>query len=57
MDELGNPLRKEYAELISWSFMADFSEHFVTDVISRFEGAAVKRLPLAGQEESRGNQR
>ncbi|MBN9134204.1 MAG: hypothetical protein J0H48_12720 [Nitrosospira multiformis] len=44
---------KEYAKLIFWSFMAGFSEHFVTDVISRFEGAAVKSLPLAGQEESR----
>ena len=44
---------KEYAKLIFWSFIAGFSEHFVTDVISRFEGAAVKSLPLAGQEESR----
>jgi len=44
---------KEYAKLIFWSFMAGFSEHFVTDVISRFEGAAVKSLPLAEQEESK----
>lgn len=44
---------KEYAKLLFWSFMAGFSEHFVTDVISRFEGAAVKSLPLGGQEESR----
>ncbi len=48
---------KEYAKLIFWSFVAGFSEHFVTDVISRFEGAAVKSLPLAGQEESRWIQR
>lgn len=43
---------KEYAKLIFWSFVAGFSEHFVTDVISRFEGAAVRSLPLAGREES-----
>ena len=48
---------KEYAKLIFWSFIAGFSEHFVTDVISRFEGAAVKSLPLVGQEESRRIQR
>lgn len=35
----------EYAKLIFWCFMAGFSERFVTDVISRFEGAAVKTLP------------
>ena len=48
---------KEYAKLIFWSFIAGFSEHFVTDVISRFEGAAVKSLPLVGQEESKRIQR
>jgi hypothetical protein len=48
---------KEYAKLIFWSFIAGFSEHFVTDVISRFEGAAVKSSPLAGQEESKRIQR
>ena len=34
------------------TFVAGFSEHFVTDVISRFEGAAVRSLPLARREES-----
>lgn len=43
---------KEYAKLIFWCFMAGFSERFVTDVISRFEGAAIKTLPQiqAGQD-------
>lgn len=36
---------KEYAKLVFWCFVAGFSEHFVTDVISRFEGEAVKKLP------------
>lgn len=36
---------KEYAKLVFWCFMAGFSERFVTDVLSRFEGAAVKTLP------------
>lgn len=32
---------QDYAKLIFWSFVAGFSERFVTDVISRFEGTAV----------------
>lgn len=35
----------DYAKLVFWSFVAGYSEHFVTDVISRFEGASVKDLP------------
>nr|WP_315597669.1 hypothetical protein [uncultured Cupriavidus sp.] len=31
-----------YAKLLFWSFVAGFSEHFVTDVIGRFEGEAIK---------------
>src|SRR5687768_2506185 len=48
---------KEYAKLLFWSFMAGFSEHFVTDVISRFEETAVKSLPLVEQEEPKRIQR
>jgi hypothetical protein len=32
----------EYAKLVFWSFVAGFSEHFVTDIIGRFEGEAAK---------------
>jgi len=32
---------QDYAKLIFWSFVAGFSERFVTDVISRLEGSAV----------------
>lgn len=36
---------QEYAKLVFWSFVAGFSERFVTDVISRFQGTAIKDLP------------
>jgi hypothetical protein len=36
---------REYAKLIFWCFMAGYFERFVTDVISRFEGVAVKEIP------------
>jgi hypothetical protein len=36
---------QDYAKLVFWSFIAGYSERFVTDVISRFEGAAIKQLP------------
>lgn len=36
---------KDYAKLVFWCFVAGFSEHFVTDVISRFEGEAMKTIP------------
>jgi len=35
---------QEYAKMVFWSFVAGFSERFVTDVISRFEGTAIKQL-------------
>jgi len=36
---------KEYAKLVFWCFVAGFSERFVTDVVSRFEGAAATTMP------------
>ena len=36
---------QDYAKLIFWCFVAGYSERFVTDIIGRFEGAAVKTLP------------
>jgi hypothetical protein len=36
---------QDYAKLVFWSFVAGFSERFVTDVIGRFEGAAIKNVP------------
>jgi hypothetical protein len=38
---------QEYAKLIFWCFVAGFSERFVTDVIGRFEGTAIKDAPQA----------
>ena len=34
----------DYAKLMFWSFVAGFSERFVTDVIGKFEGNAVKTI-------------
>lgn len=35
---------KGYGKLMFWSFLAGFSEKFVTDVIGKFEGNAVKTI-------------
>jgi hypothetical protein len=43
---------QDYAKLLFWSFVAGYSEHFVTDVISRFEGTAIKSLPSGGGKDS-----
>lgn len=32
---------QDYAKLLFWSFVAGYSERFVTDVIAKFEGTAV----------------
>lgn len=37
---------KDYAKLMFWCFVAGFSERFVTDVIGRFEGTAVRNLAV-----------
>ncbi len=34
----------DYAKLMFWCFLAGFSERFVTDVIGKFEGNAVKTI-------------
>ena len=36
---------KDYMKLVFWCFVGGYSERFVTDIIGRFEGAAVKTLP------------
>lgn len=33
---------QDYAKLLFWAFLSGFSERFVTNVLSRFEGAAIK---------------
>ena len=38
---------QDYAKLLFWSFLSGFSERFVIDVISRFEGNAVRELTPA----------
>ncbi|MEP2978855.1 MAG: hypothetical protein ABJO86_05190 [Lentilitoribacter sp.] len=35
----------DYAKLLVWAFIAGFSEKFVTNVLGRFEGAAVASIP------------
>lgn len=35
----------DYAKLLVWAFIAGFSEKFVTNVLGRFEGAAVATIP------------
>jgi hypothetical protein len=45
---------REYAKLVFWCFLAGYSERFVTDIIGRFDGAAVKEMPDSGSTASRG---
>jgi len=40
---------QSYGKLIFWSFIAGYSEHFVTDVMNRFEGAAIRSLPPSAE--------
>ncbi|MGH7872186.1 MAG: hypothetical protein ACREQO_08205 [Candidatus Binatia bacterium] len=47
---------KDYAKLVFWCFVAGFSERFVTDIISRFEGTAVKSLPQASGADTAADQ-
>ncbi|MBX2884779.1 MAG: hypothetical protein KTR32_32790 [Granulosicoccus sp.] len=37
---------QDYGKLIFWCFIAGFSERFVTNIISRFEGAADSQQPV-----------
>jgi hypothetical protein len=46
----------DYAKLVFWSLVSGYSEHFVTDVISRFEGTAIKSLPENGSVTSQQRQ-
>ena len=36
----------DYAKLLVWAFIAGYSEKFVTNVLGRFEGSAVKTIPV-----------
>jgi hypothetical protein len=36
---------QDYAKMLVWSFVAGYSEKFVTDVVARFEGSAVSAAP------------
>ncbi len=35
--EIGSPIPGDYAKLLFWSFVAGYSERFVTDILGRFE--------------------
>lgn len=41
----------DYAKLLFWSFVAGFSENFVTNIIGRFEGDAVNTVPVRDEPE------
>lgn len=45
---------KDYMKLVFWCFVSGYSERFVTDIISRFEGAAVKTLAPGAQDTQPG---
>ena len=36
---------QDYVKMLVWSFVAGYSEKFVTDVVARFEGSAVSAAP------------
>jgi hypothetical protein len=45
---------QDYAKLFVWSFVAGYSEHFVTDVLGRFEGESVGKG--GGRQEANRNE-
>ncbi|WP_421380997.1 hypothetical protein ACOCG7_34030 (plasmid) [Paraburkholderia sp. DD10] len=45
---------QDYAKLFVWSFLAGYSEHFVTDVLGRFEGESVSKSSARQENNSEG---
>ena len=53
--EIGSPIPGDYAKLLFWSFVAGYSERFVTDILGRFETqAAQPSQPLVSNEQKPG---
>lgn len=46
----------DYAKLLVWAFIAGYSEKFVTNVLGRFEGSAVKTIPKNDEASAQGDE-